>query len=70
MEMTVPVINTNTPGQLDFGLSAAEEARASRLHRESIVFDTLPYCHATCRSAASSVRTGCESPRLYGSSVN
>jgi membrane dipeptidase len=29
------------PAQFDFGLSAAQEARAIRLHRESIVFDLL-----------------------------
>src|ERR1700737_2939128 len=31
----------NTPGQFEFGLSATQEARASKLHRESIVFDLL-----------------------------
>jgi membrane dipeptidase len=30
---------TNKPGRFDFGLDAAEEARASQLHRDSIVFD-------------------------------
>jgi membrane dipeptidase len=39
--MSVPAINTNTPGQFDFGLNAAQEARASQLHRESIVIDLL-----------------------------
>lgn len=30
-----------TPGQFDFQLSAAQEARASKLHRESIIVDLL-----------------------------
>lgn len=34
-------ILTTTPAQFDFGLSATQEARAARLHRESIVFDML-----------------------------
>jgi len=37
----MPAINTTTPGQFDFGLNAAQETRASRLHRESIVIDLL-----------------------------
>ena len=31
----------DTPGRFDFGLSAAEQARAERLHCESVVFDML-----------------------------
>jgi hypothetical protein len=29
------------PGRFEFGLTAAQEERATRLHRESIVFDML-----------------------------
>jgi len=40
--MTVPLATTNAaPGQFDFGLNAAEESRAARLHRESIVVDLV-----------------------------
>jgi membrane dipeptidase len=34
-------VNTGTPELFDFGLSTTQEARASRLHRESIVIDLL-----------------------------
>ena len=34
-------MNGNAKGQFDFGLSAAQEERAARLHRQSIVFDML-----------------------------
>lgn len=37
----MPAKNDNAAGQFEFGLSAAQEARASSLHRESIVFDLL-----------------------------
>lgn len=33
--------SANTPGPFDFGLTAAEEARARKLHRESIIVDLL-----------------------------
>lgn len=39
--MTAAILATNTPGQFDFGLNAEQEARAARLHHESIVFDML-----------------------------
>jgi membrane dipeptidase len=35
------MVNPNSPGRFDFGLSATQEARASKLHRESIVIDLL-----------------------------
>lgn len=38
--MTTAIL-TSAPGRFDFRLSATQEARASRLHRESIVFDML-----------------------------
>lgn len=41
MEMTETIRTPSLPGQFDFGLSAAEEIRAARIHRESIVFDML-----------------------------
>jgi len=37
----MPAANSNMPGQFDFQLSAAQEARASKLHRESIIVDLL-----------------------------
>jgi membrane dipeptidase len=39
--MTVPVVNSNSSAQFNFRLSVAQEARASKLHRESIVVDLL-----------------------------
>lgn len=39
--MTISILTTNTLGQFDFGLNASQETRASRLHRECIVFDMV-----------------------------
>src|SRR5438046_1477536 len=39
--MNSAIQGRSAPGHFDFGLSAAEEERAARLHRESIVFDML-----------------------------
>jgi len=39
--MTGSSFPASAPGRFNFGLSAAQEARAAKLHRESIVFDLL-----------------------------
>lgn len=39
--MTASILGTRSPGRFDFGLSEEQEARAARLHAESIVFDML-----------------------------
>lgn len=39
--MTTVTLTAQAPGQFNFGLSATQEARAAKLHRESIVFDML-----------------------------
>jgi membrane dipeptidase len=39
--MTIPSARKVAPGQFDFGLDAAQEARAAKLHRESIIVDLL-----------------------------
>src|SRR2546429_300868 len=39
--MKMPASNDNPPGQYNFDLSADQEARARKLHRESIVVDLL-----------------------------
>src|SRR5687768_657824 len=39
--MTAETQAIHIPGRFDFGLSAVQEARAARLHRECVVFDML-----------------------------
>jgi membrane dipeptidase len=39
--MIVPAVNLPAPGEFDFHLSSTQEARAERLHRESIVVDLV-----------------------------
>src|SRR4051812_37292983 len=39
--MTIPSARKVAPGQFDFALDAAQEARAAKLHRESIIVDLL-----------------------------
>ena len=39
--MSAEIAPSGAPGRFEFGLSAAQEERAARLHRDSIVFDWL-----------------------------